>query len=616
MTPNPCLDAALDYAKRGLRVIALHSPNGRGGCTCGKGDCGTPGKHPRWHKSDLEHGVHSATTDEKIIRRWWQRWPGANVGIATGKVSGVIAGDIDPRNGGDKSLKRLPGNFPITPTSRTGGKGDHYLLAYPDNCFNIKNDTDLAGFPGIDIKSDGGFIVAPPSSHISGEKYYWKRDLDTPFAPTPNWLLELIKKEDSHEHKFAPFGEVIPEGKRVKTLVSLAGTMRRRGMNESALLAALEALNQSQCEEPLPDSKIRDIARSYGKYPPGKITGEAQELPPDRRGQPAKPSQHPEPLKPTLNQAIILAQDFIALEIPPRKVHLSPWLNEASINMICGPRGIGKTMFAFSICESVARPAAFGAWAAGESVNVCYLDGELTMADISERSAYFVQQNYVSNFYIYSDHYGNHLGLPSANLLDEDWRKAMTEFLLSKSVKLWCVDNIASLAPGIDENSKKDWDPINRFFLDLRFAGIATIFVHHTGKEGQQRGTSGREDNIDISLMLDYPANYSREDGCKFIAKFTKTRIRHRDLHLIGDTEFTLMEDPEGGYVWTFKGARKATKIAVITLLNEGISSKDIAETLEVSPGRVSQIKTEAVSEGLITKAGKLTQSGMAYVQN
>jgi hypothetical protein len=320
------------------------------------------------------------------------------------------------------------------------------------------------------------------------------------------------------------------------------------------------------------------------------------------------------PPKATLYHAVIEAKDFIALNIPPRKVHLAPWLMEASINMICGPRGIGKTMLAFSIIESVARGAAFGPWAAGESANVLYLDGELTMADISERTAYFVQQNYLSKLYIYSDHYGNHLGLPSANLLDEDWRKAMKELLLDKNIKLWCVDNIASLAPGIDENSKKDWDPINKFFMELRFAGIGTAFVHHTGKEGQQRGTSGREDNIDISLMLDYPKNYSRENGCNFIAKFTKARIRHRDLHLIADTEFALLETAEGSHVWTFKNVKTGNKNAILEMIDQGMTQKDIAESLGLDKSYVSRIKSQAEKDGHIGANGRLTQSGYIYI--
>jgi hypothetical protein len=269
---NPFLEAALSYAQRGLAVIALHSPENNG-CSCKeKANCRTPGKHPRWHQADLPHGANSATTDEKIIRLWWQRWPKANVGIATGEISGLIVVDIDPRNGGDKSLKRLPGNLPFTPTSRTGGKGEHYLLRHPGNGCHIENDLGFAGFAGIDLKSDGGLIVAPPSRHISGDDYFWKINLDTTLASTPNWLLELIKKESAPDRKSAPLGEVISQGERVKTLRSLAGTMRKRGMNEPAILAALESINQTQCAEPLPDSKIKDIARSYGKYAPGEIT--------------------------------------------------------------------------------------------------------------------------------------------------------------------------------------------------------------------------------------------------------------------------------------------------------------------------------------------------------
>jgi len=196
------------------------------------------------------------------------------VGIATGKKSGIIVADIDPRNGGNESKESLPGTFPFTPTSATGGDGEHILMKYPDNGVGIKNDMDFADFAGIDIKSDGGFIVAPPSRHVSGKNYRWKIGLKTSLAPVPAWFLELIEKENSPERKTPVLlGETIPKGKRVKTLRSLSGTMRRRGMNEPAILAALEAINQTQCEEPLPDSKIKDIARSYGKYEPGKITG-------------------------------------------------------------------------------------------------------------------------------------------------------------------------------------------------------------------------------------------------------------------------------------------------------------------------------------------------------
>lgn len=150
--------------------------------------------------------------------------------------------------------------------------------------------------------------------------------------------------------------------------------------------------------------------------------------------------------------------------------------------------------------------------------------------------------------------------------------------------------------------------------MDLRFAGITTIFLHHDNKDGRQRGTSGREDNIDISLHLERPKNYTSDQGARFAAKFEKARIRHSDLHLIGDTEFSLEPAEDGSYMWTYGISKKQYKAKVIKRLDESMAGKDIAEELGISPGRVSQIKSEAVEEGLLNKEGKLTQVGFAYL--
>jgi hypothetical protein len=97
---------------------------------------------------------------------------------------------------------------------------------------------------------------------------------------------------------------------------------------------------------------------------------------------------------------------------------------------------------------------------------------------------------------------------------------------------------LASVAGGLDENSRKDWDPVNQWLLELRFAGITTIMLHHTGKGGAQRGTSAREDNLDCSIILKSPPDYSPEDGARFICHFSKARVRSADLVKIQDTQF------------------------------------------------------------------------------
>ena len=90
------LQAALVYAKRGLPVLPLHAPDAGRECSCGKGKCPSPGKHPR-----TAHGLKDATVDLVTINSWWSTWPTANIGIATGKASGLVALDIDPRHGGE-----------------------------------------------------------------------------------------------------------------------------------------------------------------------------------------------------------------------------------------------------------------------------------------------------------------------------------------------------------------------------------------------------------------------------------------------------------------------------------------------------------------------------------
>ena len=96
--------------------------------------------------------------------------------------------------------------------------------------------------------------------------------------------------------------------------------------------------------------------------------------------------------------------------------------------------------------------------------------------------------NKESPLYVYSDAYASSQGLPRANLLNSEWRKAMLELLLFFKVKVWAIDNIASLTPGIDENSKQEWDPINQWLLELRFNGITSILAHHTNRAGGSGG--------------------------------------------------------------------------------------------------------------------------------
>jgi len=281
---------ALRYAEFGWPVFPVHTPSGdaarpcscrratcprigmhpchkntckdRGNHPCHQSVCDSAGKHPR-----TKNGVHDASTDEAKIRRWWETWEDANIGVATGKEAGFFALDVDPRKGGAEALASLEnkhGNLPVTRIADTGGDGVHYLFKYPD--FPVKNSTGALG-SGLDIKGDGGAIVVAPSLHAGGKRYCWRND--APITNAPEWFLRLLlEAQNSRANGSAAIGSTIPEGRRNDTLTSLAGTMRRRGMGAEEIEAALLVTNNKRCDPPLAEDEVRKIASSVCRYRP------------------------------------------------------------------------------------------------------------------------------------------------------------------------------------------------------------------------------------------------------------------------------------------------------------------------------------------------------------
>lgn len=168
--------AALRYAQAALSVLPL-----------------LPGDKTPY----LKGGYKIASRDKTVLARWWTQRADANVGIATGATSGILVLDIDPRNGGSTSLTDLlreHGELPPTWKVRTGGGGEHYYFRLPKG---VKVRSGVLAV-GVDLKAEGGFVVAPPSIHPSGAPYEWECEpcIDE-LADAPAWLLarpdKLIK---------------------------------------------------------------------------------------------------------------------------------------------------------------------------------------------------------------------------------------------------------------------------------------------------------------------------------------------------------------------------------------------------------------------------------------
>jgi putative DNA primase/helicase len=287
---------ALRYAEFGWPVFPVHTPTGdlAKPCSCRRVTCPQIGKHP-CHKNTCKYrgkhqchqsvcdsvgkhprttnGVHDASTDEAKIRQWWATWEDANIGVAPGKEACFFVLDVDPRNGGDEALAALEhkhGRLPRTRTADTGGNGIHFLFKYPT--FPVKNYTGELG-PGLDIKSDGGSIVVAPSIHVSGKRYRWRNC--APIAGAPEWFLQLLREAARKSFTIGQgqIGETIPEGRRNVTLTSLAGTMRRRGLDAVEIEPSLLVVNERRCDPPLPEDEVRKVAAGVCRYEPAdKVT--------------------------------------------------------------------------------------------------------------------------------------------------------------------------------------------------------------------------------------------------------------------------------------------------------------------------------------------------------
>jgi hypothetical protein len=286
MAKTSPLEAALHYASQGVPVLPLHHIRHDGTCSCGQGGKCKPGKHPV--AGLVRHGLKDASTDHRTIRQWFgdQR---RNIGICTGPESGFFVLDCDYKDGGEQGLKDLQergGSLPGTLAQRTGA-GKHLFFRYPADRV-LKNSAKKLG-QGLDIRADGGYVVAAPSTHVSGNRYAWI-DCDLPdfsqVAVAPSWLVDLIEKEPERTHSSSSLSQDIAGGLgsfslpdlvmdgegRENTILRAAGHLRGKGVDQGLIEQLLLAYNQSSIVPPLDEREVLDRARRYS--PPIVMTGD------------------------------------------------------------------------------------------------------------------------------------------------------------------------------------------------------------------------------------------------------------------------------------------------------------------------------------------------------
>lgn len=262
---NKLLDAAIEYATKYKWAVFPCSPMSK--------------------KPLTPHGCKDAKKSVGAIKAWWKRWPDASIGIATGSVSGLIVIDEDLDE--DKGLngyeevsewERINGALPATVQCITGRGGYHLYYQYDGT--DIKNRAGI--LDGVDVRGEGGYVIAPPSMHPNGTEYQWEDAPDeVTIAPIDATVRKFLFGENEKTRAAADFKlpDRIQSGERNDTLFRLACSMQSQGLPDAAIMAALEQTNQNACDEPVSDAELMTIVESALRYQKGELRTISKDMP-------------------------------------------------------------------------------------------------------------------------------------------------------------------------------------------------------------------------------------------------------------------------------------------------------------------------------------------------
>jgi len=299
-------------------------------------------------------------------------------------------------------------------------------------------------------------------------------------------------------------------------------------------------------------------------------------------------------------------QDFMERSFPQPTSILGGVVTTHSLGMIYSWRGVGKTFFSLSMALSASLGAGLWGWkGSGKPLSTLFIDGEMSPISLQDRlqgllrglnkDGYATSDSrlrIIPKALVYDDN--GHVMDP----LDSPEGRQWVEDRIGDA-KLIVLDNLSSLTAE-DESDSTAWAPLQDWLIRLRTRGLSIWLVHHSGKSSEQgqRGTSRREDVLDTVIRLKPPEGYVSEDGCRFIAKFTKAR------HLTGpdtsDIEARIIapEDDSDALIWSFirvadQGAEEAVELAM-----EGKSTREIAKQMKKPKSNVGRWLKAAKAEG------------------
>ena len=610
---NRLLESALEYASNYMPVFPVHTPTDAGICSCNKPDCSSIGKHPRTCK-----GLNDATTNMEQIKAWWEKWPDANIGLVTGVESGLMVLDVD--DGGEEELRNHP-SLPDTVESVTGSGGRHIFFANPEGN-TIKNKVRF--YDGLDIRAEGGYIVAPPSLHASGKKYEWK-DGNIPvrgkLTECPEWLIKAV---DSKNKRLIAINDDLLK-KNYETLAE--------GMKEVEPKIKTELVKQveyvvSQIEEKeiiLGNDRYGDWLR-YGfaladglgergreyfhrvssqsdRYERGECDKQYDAClsgdPPEDKITIGTFFKYAKEARLTTNKLEeieeVTASKLMEMEFPETK-WMVPSIIPEGLSLLCGKPKSGKSILSLNLAVAVATGGMAFNKVSVEQSGVLYLALEDTHRRLQERLKAVLQNSEPPESLILSTEF--------KSILDGGIKQLGTWLEQHKDVGFVIIDTYARIKGRKSNSTDIFLDDYNELVEIKDVADshkIGILLVHHTRKEPSDDvfdtvlGSTGIAAAVDTIIML--------------------TNINYKGtLHVRGrDVEETALalELDSNTLSWVLVGdageySLSTERREIVTLLREKglpMKLKDIADALGKMKSNIGHMISGLVEEGFLVKA-------------
>jgi len=493
------------------------------------------------------------STDEATVIGWFDMWKNANIGIVTGKKSGIVVLDVDHNHNGEKSLFALMEKYwilPDTPISRTGGGGLHYVFQHPG--IDLSNSAGKIG-EGLDIRGDGGQICAPPSIHPSGTHYKWDENYKpSKFKPAamPNWLLDLLQENKVVAPVITDEQGYYIDGTRNSSLTSLAGTMHRRNMSQDAICLALQVENKQRCFPPLPELEVENIVKSIIRYKPAALPITQRHFSISIQ----KPTSSNDALDELAQEIKVPSFVLTGLSIMDDKIGGLP---RGYLTLLVARPGMGKTTLAMQIARNVAASGKKALFISLEMLgSELWVKAALGIAEVSWKD--------FSNSDVPSDTKERiqkdiiptlKAGLGDRLFIYDKDQECTTTEMVDKIIKeihpdLVIIDHLAYMSDEHENEIKRLGLICRRLRVIAQSNNTALLLLHHANRSTDDRknqtkeprmadirGSGEIEQAADIIMMPYIPSNYEmREEKPRMSLTYipvVKNRIGQVGIHIV-----------------------------------------------------------------------------------